>query len=105
FGYQIDYSNGNGYINTPEELADLPSYEMGGIPRLGDFKYVDVNDDGVVNDRDLVPIGYPTIPRVSYGFSGSVTYKNFDISFLLSGIGQSNKYTNGWGVNEVGLVG
>src|SRR5690606_3547027 len=43
--------------------------------------------------------------RVSYGLAGSVTYKNFDVSFLFSGIGQSHKYTNGWGVTEVGLVG
>jgi len=105
FGYQIDYSNGNGYINTPEELANLPDYEMGGIPRLGDLKYVDVNGDGVINDRDMVPIGYPSIPRVSYGLTGSVTFKNFDISFLFTGIGQSHKQFNGFGVTEVGLVG
>lgn len=105
FGYKIDYSNGNGYINTPEELAALPDYDMGGIPRLGDFKYVDVNQDGKINDRDMVPIGYPSIPRVSYGLAGSVTYKNIDVSFLFSGIGQSNKHTSGWGVTEVALVG
>src|SRR5690606_17639923 len=34
FGYQIDYSNGNGYINTEEELANIPDYQMGGTPRL-----------------------------------------------------------------------
>lgn len=105
FGYKIDYSNGNGYINTQEELDNLPDYQMGGTPRLGDFKYVDVNGDNVINDRDLVPIGYPDVPRVSYGFSGTLTYKNFDLSFLLTGIGQSNKYTNGWGVDEFALVG
>lgn len=105
FGYKIDYSNGNGYINTQEELDNLPDYQMGGTPRLGDFKYVDVNGDNVINDRDLVPIGYPDVPRVSYGLSGTFNYKNFDLSFLFTGIGQSNKYTNGWGVNEFALVG
>lgn len=105
FGYQIDYSNGNGYINTPEELAALPSYEMGGTPRLGDFKYVDINEDGVINDRDLVPMGFPSIPRVTYGLAGSVTYKSFDVSFLFTGVGQSHQYRNGWGVTEQALVG
>lgn len=105
FGYKIDYSNGNGYINTPEELAALPSYEMGGTPRLGDFKYVDMNEDGVINDRDLVPIGYPSIPRVTYGLAGSVSYKNFDVSFLFSGVGQGHQHRNGWGVTELALVG
>ncbi|MFC7523774.1 SusC/RagA family TonB-linked outer membrane protein [Parapedobacter sp. GCM10030251] len=105
FGYKIDYSNGNGYINTPEELASLPDYQMGGTPRLGDFKYVDVNGDGIINDRDMVPIGYPNIPRVTYGLAGSITYKSFDISFLFTGVGQSHNYRNDWGVTEVGLVG
>lgn len=105
FGYQIDYSNGNGYINTQEELDNLPDYQMGGVPRLGDFKYVDMNGDHVINDRDMVPIGYSDIPRISYGLSGSVTVRNFDFSFLLTGIGQSSKYTMGFGVTEFALVG
>lgn len=105
FGYLIDYSNGNGYINTPEELENIPTYEVGGTPRLGDFKYVDVNEDGTINDRDMVPIGYPTIPRMSYGFSGVVNYKNFDVSFVFSGIAQSSITHTGWGVTEFGLVG
>ncbi|HBK30842.1 SusC/RagA family TonB-linked outer membrane protein [Limibacterium fermenti] len=105
FGYKIDYSNGNGYINTQEELDNLPEYQMGGTPRLGDFMYVDVNEDGVINDRDMVPIGYPTIPRVTYGISSSLNYKNVDFSFLLTGVGQTHRYTNGWGVTEFALVG
>ncbi len=105
FGYLIDYSNGNGYINTPEELANLPLYEVGGKPRLGDFKYVDVTQDGKINNRDMVPIGNPTVPRISYGLSGTMKYKNFDMAFVFSGIAQSSVTHNGWGVTEFGLVG
>ena len=105
FGYKIDYSNGNGYINTQEELDNLPDYQVGGTPRLGDFIYVDVNEDGVINDRDLIPMGYPTIPRVTYGLSGSFNYKNIDFSFLFNGVGQTHRYTSGWGATEFALVG
>ncbi len=105
FGYLIDYSNGNGYINTPEELDNLPTYEVGGIPRLGDVKYVDVTEDGVINDRDLVPIGYSSVPRVSYGLSGNVTFKDFDLSMVFSGITQSSVVHTGWGVTEFGIAG
>jgi len=105
FGYQIDYSNGNGYINTQEELDNLPEYQMGGTPRLGDLKYVDVTGDGIVNDRDMVPIGSPNVPRVSYGLSGSVNYKDFDLSFLFTGVAQTNRNTGGWGSTEFALVG
>lgn len=105
FGYQIDYSNGNGYINTQEELDNLPTYEVGGSPRIGDFKYIDVNEDGIINDRDLTPIGYSSIPRISYGFSGNVNYKNFDMSFVFAGIAKSSFTQTGWGVTEFGLAG
>lgn len=105
FGYQIDYSNGNGYINTPAELAALPTYSMGGTPRLGDFKYVDQNGDGIVNDRDMVPIGNPSVPRVSYGLSGSIDFKRIDLSFLFAGVGQTSRYTTGVGVTEVATAG
>lgn len=105
FGYKIDYSNGNGYINTQEELDNLPEYQVGGTPRLGDFIYVDVNEDGVINDRDMVPMGYPNIPRVTYGFSGSLNYKNIDFSVLFTGVGQTHRHTAGWGVEEFALVG
>lgn len=105
FGYKIDYSNGNGYINTQEELDNLPVYEVGGVPRLGDFKYIDMNKDGVVNDRDMVPIGYPTVPRIAYGFSGSLNYKNVDFTFLFNGVGQTSRYTIAAGATEFALVG
>jgi TonB-linked SusC/RagA family outer membrane protein len=115
FGYEIDYSNGNGYINTPEELAAMPTYDVGGgNARLGDFKYKDqltvdtdgdgVPDagDGVINTKDLIPIGYPYVPRISYGFSGNVTYRHFDVSFLFTGIAKSSTYLVGSGVTEEG---
>src|SRR5690606_6506467 len=78
---------------------------MGGTPRLGDYKYTDVTGDGVVNDRDLVPIGNPSVPRVSYGIAGMVSYKGVDLSFLFSGVGQTSQYTNGWGATEFAIVG
>ncbi len=105
FGYLIDYSNGNGYINTQEELDNLPAYEVGGTPRLGDFKYIDVTEDGKINDRDLVPVGYSSVPRISYGLTGTLNYKNVDMSFVFSGIAQSSITHTGWGVTEFALVG
>jgi TonB-linked SusC/RagA family outer membrane protein len=103
FGYMIDYSNGNGYINTAEELASLPRYDVGGgQPRLGDLKYIDVNGDGVINVRDQVPMGYPTVPEISYGINGSFTYKDFDLAVLFNGIGHSSIYLSGLGVMESG---
>ena len=91
FGYKIDFSNGNGYLNTPEELAWAKEAYNIGVPRLGDIKYSDENGDGVIDTKDQVPIGYPNIPRITYGFSGSVAFKGVDFSFLFTGIAQSSK--------------
>ena len=95
FGYQIDKSNGNGYINTKEELDNLPEYKIGGNPRLGDFIYKDTNGDGVISDQDMVPIGYHEVPRITYGIAGNVNYKNIDLGFLLSGIAKSSVLNTG----------
>ncbi|MDR1335203.1 MAG: TonB-dependent receptor [Tannerella sp.] len=101
FGYLIDYSNGNGYINTQEELDNLPAYNVGGTPRLGDFKYIDVNGDGTIDAKDQAPVGYATdVPRVTYGFSGSLNYRQVDVSFLFSGIAKSTVSYAGWRYSE-----
>ena len=104
WGYKIDKSNGNGYINTQEELDWAREAYRIGTPRLGDFKYSDENDDGIIDSKDQVPIGYQHLPRVSYGFSGSVIFKEFDFSFLLTGIAQSSIAFNR-GINEFTTTG
>ncbi len=101
FGYRIDKSNGNGYINTPDELAWAKNAYHIGVPRLGDLKYLDENSDGIIDSKDETPIGYSQIPRISYGFSGNFSFKGFDLYFLLSGIAQSSISVEG-GINEFG---
>ncbi len=100
WGYEIDYSNGNGYINTQEELDNLPAYNVGGIPRLGDFKYVDQNKDGVIDERDQAPIGYSSIPRVTYGFTARADWKGFDATLVFSGLAKASMAYNIRGVYE-----
>lgn len=100
WGYQIDYSNGNGYINTQEELDSLPTYNVGGVPRLGDFKYVDVNNDNIIDEKDLSPIGYTRIPRISYGFTASGSWRGFDATAVFSGIAKASLQYNIRGVME-----
>lgn len=52
----------------------------------GDIKYRDLNRDGVINDRDMAPIGYPTTPEIQYGFGSSLGYKSWDFSFFFNGV-------------------
>lgn len=103
FGYVIDYSNGNGYINTQEELDNLPTYNIGGSPRLGDFIYKDMNGDEIIDTKDQVPIGYSNVPEITYGWSMATYWKNFDFSFLLQGIAHVSMAYPGFRWNEPAL--
>lgn len=50
---------------------------------VGDIKYKDINNDGVIDDKDQTFIGQPW-PKFTTGFTNSFTYKNFDLSVLIT---------------------
>ncbi|MBL3655402.1 SusC/RagA family TonB-linked outer membrane protein [Fulvivirga sediminis] len=90
-GYPIGYfygykSNGlfqnqaeiDGYVNSNGQLLQPKA-----VP--GDVRFVDYNNDGVINDDDRTMIGNPH-PDITYGFNGSANYKNFSLSFLFNGV-------------------
>lgn len=65
----------------------------------GDIKYKDINEDGVINEIDMVPIGYPTTPEINYGFGLSAGYKNFDFSFFFQGSARSSFWIDAAGMS------
>jgi TonB-linked SusC/RagA family outer membrane protein len=56
-----------------------------GFYQAGDIKYKDINGDGRINDNDKIPMGYPAVPEVQYGFGLSGGWRNFDVSFFFQG--------------------
>jgi TonB-linked SusC/RagA family outer membrane protein len=66
------------------EISNSPK-QFTGEYMAGDIKYKDVNGDGLVNGNDEVPMGFPTVPEIQYGFGLSAGYKNFDFSFFFQG--------------------
>lgn len=79
FGYKFI-----GFFRDAEDVAQSPS-QFSGVSLPGDAKYADVNGDGIVNEKDITPIGFPTYPEVNFGLSGGFSYKAFDFSFLFQG--------------------
>jgi hypothetical protein len=74
---------------------------------LGRIRYKDLNDDGVIDDRDRTWIGAPH-PDFIYGLNLAVQWKGFDLSAFFQGV-QGNavindvKYnTDFWSVRETG---
>lgn len=80
------------FYNTEEDLQDGPHF---GVPSLGEAKYVDYNNDGIISTDDKIALGYPEIPEINYGFSGGFNYGGFDFSFLFQGAAHSTKLLDG----------
>jgi hypothetical protein len=77
-----------------KEVANSP-IQFGDAGLLaGDIKYHDVNGDGIINNDDMVPIGYPMQPEIIYGFGSSFGYKKFDFSFYFQGAARSSFFIN-----------
>jgi len=55
----------------------------------GDIKYVDINNDSIINANDYTIIGQ-TLPRYTFGFNFNSSFKNFDFSFFLQGVGKAD---------------
>lgn len=51
----------------------------------GDFRWADINEDGVINSDDRTFIGDPT-PDWSFGISFKASYKNFDFQLFGQGV-------------------
>lgn len=84
-GYSIKQSFGyiaESLFVDEEEVANTPHLSDA---MAGDIKYRDVNGDGLIDDADKVPIGYPTVPEIVYGIGASFGYKGFDCSFFFQG--------------------
>ncbi|WP_161964201.1 TonB-dependent receptor [Chitinophaga flava] len=63
----------------------------------GDFKYRDVNGDGVIDAKDRVPIGNPN-PKYTYGINTTFNYKNFDLALEFQGVAGVDVYNANLGL-------
>lgn len=66
-----------------QNQAEIDSYVQTGVVP-GDLRFVDVNNDGVINSEDRTRIGDP-FPSLIYGLRLGGDYKNFDLQILAQG--------------------
>jgi TonB-linked SusC/RagA family outer membrane protein len=52
----------------------------------GDFRMIDYNADGIINNQDIVPIGYANYPQNTYAFSVGGDVKGFSFSLQFYGV-------------------
>lgn len=82
WGYKTDgiFQNQNeifGNINGEGEVL-----QPNAVP--GDVRFVDFNEDGIINEMDRTYIGNPT-PDLTAGFTGSINYKGLELSTFIQG--------------------
>ena len=88
---QIGYI-AEGLFRDQAEINNSPT--QGGDVMPGDIRYRDINGDGVIDVNDAMYIGFPTTPRVIYGFSGFFNFKNIEFSFAFQGSGKRAFFMN-----------
>lgn len=88
YGYKVA-----GIFQTQAEI-DKSAKPVGLTLAPGDLKYVDVNHDGVINDKDEVPLGNP-FPRFTFGFTYRISVDNFDLSLFIQGVGKRDEMLRG----------
>lgn len=97
-GYSYKELYGYKAIGIFQSDAEAQEYmhANGYQPKAGDLKFEDVNKDGKMGFEDKMGLGN-TIPKFTYGFTGSATYKGVDLSILLQGVAGASVYTeNAW---------
>jgi len=106
YGKEDDKDIGNSWF-VGEPISAIYDYEMAGgvwteqeffsgnilagwYP--GQFRYVDQNDDGIIDPTyDRKVIGYKT-PSYRFSINNAFTYRNFIFSFFINSIQGGNKY-------------
>ncbi|MBR1800218.1 MAG: TonB-dependent receptor [Bacteroidaceae bacterium] len=91
YGYVED-----GYFDNIAEVMAMKQYsshsEAEALKMVGEVKYRDINGDGYINKEDRVIIG-DVNPKFVYGFTSSLSYKSWNLSFMLQG-SQGNDILN-----------
>ncbi|QEC46090.1 TonB-dependent receptor [Pseudobacter ginsenosidimutans] len=86
----------NGIFQSEAELA---AHNKNGTmiqpnAQPGDVRYVDINNDGVINENDRSMIGDPN-PDLTYGFGITAEYKGFDLIIQANGVA-GNQLVQSW---------
>ncbi len=94
-----------------DHVNDLGNHVTQTGAQVGDCLYKDVNNDGIINGSDRVVLG-SGLPKVNFGISAHLEYKNFDLSIstfgslnyhVSDGIYNSLNSCYGWANKDVAI--
>lgn len=80
FGYVVE-----GVYKDDADIAASPEDKLANAPRPGDFKFKDVNGDGVIDSDDRTVTG-SYHPDFTYGVTNRFNFGSFDLSIFFQGV-------------------
>lgn len=94
-GYIWDESveGGNKYVLPEGAVPSVPVPTTPVFP--GDLKFVDRNNDGVIDNLDSGAIGYSDNPEFLYGLNYTIKYKSLSLNMFWQGAGRFNRSLHG----------
>jgi hypothetical protein len=93
FGYVVE-----GIYQSQVDILKSPPASALGAYRPGDFKFKDVDGNGIIDANDRTVIGNPT-PDFTYGASVNLNYKGFSLGVDVNGV-YGNEIFRTWGSLE-----
>ena len=87
-GSQVGYI-ADGLFKSQDDIDNHAIQEGAGLGRI---RYRDINEDGVVNEKDQTWI-YSPIPAVAFGANFYFEYKGFDLTVFFQGVGGAQVIT------------
>ena len=83
YGYITDGIFQN-QAEVDRHAVQMPGSNSATSTAPGDIRFKDLNNDGVINDKDRTVIGNPN-PKFTFSFNNTFSYKNFDLTIFLQG--------------------
>jgi hypothetical protein len=83
-----------GFFKDWDDIANSPRQIFSDV-KPGDIKYKNQNSDDVIDQNDVVPIGYTATPELTFALRAGFVYKSFDLNFLLQGVSNRTVYQSG----------
>lgn len=88
YGYKMA-----GFFQSYDEI-EASAIPVGAKVQPGDIKFVDRNDDGIIDSKDKFILGN-AFPRYTFGFTYGLNWKGIDFSMFWQGVGKRDMMLRG----------
>lgn len=91
-GQPYSYVSSGYYNNWNQAYGSTPLNTNDNQKLPGNLNMVDINGDGVIDDKDRVPTGYPTLPQNTYNATVGAEWKGFSAFVQFYAVNNVSRY-------------